>query len=85
MSHKINWDGPPRMEYEPVIRKEIDDLLEKGLACASDLCFHSIWLEDGDPDGPTIFVYGKQDDEAYYAEYIGEPNWVTVESENADR
>jgi hypothetical protein len=70
VTHKINWDGPPRKEFEPVIRNEIDGLLENGLACASDLFFHSIWLDDDDPDGPTIFVYGKLNDDAYYVEYV---------------
>lgn len=81
MHHKISWDGPPRPEFNEIIQREISELLAHGLACASDLCFHSIWLEDGDPDGPTIFVHGKQDDDTFYAEYVGEPNWVTVESE----
>ena len=85
MSHTIIWEGPAYPEHESIIQKEIDELLANSLACAPDLVFHSIWLNDGDPDGPTIFLSGKEggDADTYYAEYVGEPHWITVESENA--
>lgn len=82
--HKIIWDGPEHPEFNEVIQKEIDGLLERGLGNARDLFFHSIWLDDEDPNGRTIFLSGKEggDPDTYYAEYIGEPHWVTVESEH---
>ena len=82
MSHTIVWVGKAYPEFTEVIQREIDGLLEGGLANACDLFFHSIWLYDVDPEVHGIFLSGKEggDPDTYYAEYIGEPHWVTVES-----
>lgn len=69
MASEIKWDGEPHPEFEDIIQKEVGELLENGLARASDLIFHHIWLED-DPEGPTIFVCGAEGDEAFHVEYL---------------
>jgi hypothetical protein len=80
--HPIVWEGDPKPEHEPLIQREVDDLLERGLTRVSDLIFHTITLTD-DFEGPTIMVNGRDGDEtnSIYATYYDNPEIVTVKGD----
>lgn len=73
---KVKWDGPAHPEFHDLIVEEVDWLLENGLPEVADLIFHSIWLDNGDPHGRTIMLFGADGDEAVHAEYIEKPTLV---------
>lgn len=79
--HTIIWEGEAKPEHEALIRREVDDLLERGLASVSDLIFHAINLTD-DFEGPTIMVNGRDGDatNAIYATYYEQPEIVSIQA-----
>lgn len=81
--YDIVWEGEiiPTAEQIAKVRSELDYLCED-LESASDLWFHTVFMTK-DMDGPSIFVYGKQEsDNTFYAECHVETEWVTLDDED---
>jgi hypothetical protein len=80
--HVLKWEGDPHPEFEKLVREEIDGLLDRGLGCAADLMFHTIELDHDQPtgEGPVIMLSGKCGDLTFYAEYVAEPEIVTIKN-----
>lgn len=61
------WHGD-HPDCEGKVRAEIEhDLCDLR---AVDLVFHECWL-DGDPDGPTVLLWGLKGDKRLHCEFIG--------------
>ena len=84
--YDIVWEGEiiPTAEQITKVRSELDYLCES-LERASDLMFHTVFMTK-DLDGPSIFVYGKQEsNNTFYAECFVETEWVTLDAEDENQ
>ena len=70
MKFDFVWHGfPPTDEWRERAQVEAKQLLEGGLACASDLVFHDVW--DNHPDErPRIIMWGRKGDSKFHVEYL---------------
>jgi len=63
----LKWHGPPVVDLEPQIVKELRELLKDGLNSASSLAFHNVMI--GSHDGPVIFVWGEENDPVFHCKF----------------
>lgn len=76
---EICWHGDPCPdEYQDELMSDLVSLT-KDLSSPSDLFFHTVILTP-DYNGPTIIVWGEEDDdERFHCQYDEVTEWVSVE------
>lgn len=77
---KLTWHKTPSekiAELEDIVREDVARL---DIEVPGKLVFHHVLLTR-DHDGPLVFVWGKEGDDAFHCEYVENPEWTTSEVE----
>ena len=73
VTRRIIWHGPAATGADlAMVERELQELLDDGLAHPADLVFHHVWFDDGDPEGRTVLCWGKRRSPCFHAEIIDE-------------
>lgn len=86
MNVQIQWHGNDVLddpELELKVRMDCANNLD-GLSSVSSLIFHTIFLTKS-YEHDIVSVWGDGETQILHAEYIPEPKWVTVSSEELDK
>lgn len=77
---KLTWHKTPEekiVELEDMVKEDVARL---DIEVPGRLVFHHVFLTR-DHDGPLVFVWGVEGDDAFHCEYVEHTEWATSEIE----